>query len=177
MSSGDISQVIANYLAAVGIKTMLFDDSIRINYWIARRAVYREHRVVVRPVARVPGPRGEPGVWVRENPTRLVPIGPPIDGIEIVSFAGIALPATALPLQVWRAEQEPLFRILTSMTTCERVELLQRPGGPERFRSPWCWRWWGGLRLADDDGRNYSLMLSRGIQPAPVPVAPRPVGR
>jgi len=163
--------------AAVGIKTMLFDDSIRINYWIARRAVYREHRVVVRPVARVPGPRGEPGVWVRENPTRLVPIGPPVDGIEIVSFGGIALPATALPLQLWRAEQEPLFRILTSMTTCERVEFLQRPGGPERFRSPWCWRWWGGLRLADDDGRNYSLMLSRGIPPAPVPVAPRPVGR
>jgi hypothetical protein len=163
--------------AAIGINTMLFDDSIRINHWIARRAVYREHRFVVRPVARVTGPPGEPGVWVREDPIRVVPIGPPLDGLEIVSFAGIALPATALPLQVWRAAHEPLFRIVTSMTTCKRVELLERPGGPERFRSPWCWRWWGELQLADDDGRNYSLTRSRGIPAAPVPVSPNRVGR
>jgi hypothetical protein len=163
--------------AAIGIRTMLFDDSIRINYLIARRAVYREHRYVARPVARVAGPPGEPGIWVRENPFRVVPIGPPLDGLEIVSVGGIAVPATAMPTQVWHAEQEPLFRILTSMTTCKRVELLERPGRPEQFRSPWCWRWWGKLQLADDDGRGYSLTRSRGIPPAPVAVSPRHAAR
>ena len=100
---------------------------------------------------------------------RLVPIGPPIDGVEKVHFAGIVLPATALPLQVWRAENEPLFRIITSMTTCERARDPEMPGRPERFRSPWCWRWWGKLQLADDDGRGYSFTRSRGIPPAPTP--------
>ena len=107
---------------------------------------------------------------------RLVPFGPPIDGLEKVHLAGIVLPATALPLQVWRAENDPLFRILTSMTTCERVKLPEVPV-PKQFRSPWCWRWWGKLQLADDDGRGYSFTRSRGIPAAPVPVSPRQAGR
>jgi DNA-binding SARP family transcriptional activator len=162
--------------AAVGVNSMLYNDSIRINPWIARRTTYRDHRWVMRPVARVPGPPGAPGVWVRENPMRIVPVGPPLDGLEMVHFAGIALPATALPMQVHRAEHEPLFHIVTSMTTCER-RLLERPAGPEGFRSPWCWRWWGKLQLADDDGHGYTLTRSRGIPAAPVPVSPRQAGR
>jgi hypothetical protein len=162
--------------AAVGVNTMLYNDSIRINNWIARRTTYRDHRMVMRPVERLPGPPGERGIWVREDPMRLVPFGPPIDGLEKVHLAGIVLPATALPLQVWRAENDPLFRILTSMTTCER-RLLERPAGPEGFRSPWCWRWWGKLQLADDDGRGYTLTRSRGIPAASVPLSMRQAGR
>jgi hypothetical protein len=162
--------------AAVGVNTMLYNDSIRINNWIARRTTYRDHRMVMRPVERLPGPPGERGIWVREDPMRLVPFGPPIDGLEKVHLAGIVLPATALPLQVWRAENDPLFRILTSMTTCER-RLLERPAGPEGFRSPWCWRWWGKLQLADDDGHGYTLTRSRGIPAAPVPLSTRQAGR
>lgn len=162
--------------AAVGVNTMLYNDSIRINNWIARRTTYRDHRMVMRPVERLPGPPGERGIWVREDPMRLVPFGPPIDGVEKVHLAGIVLPATALPLQVWRAENDPLFRILTSMTTCERVKLPDVPV-PKQFRSPWCWRWWGKLQLADDDGRGYSFTRSRGIPPAPVPVSPNRVGQ
>ena len=163
--------------AAVGVNTMLYQDSIRINHWLARRTTYRDHRYVVRPVARVPGPPGVGGVWVRENPMQVVPVGPPLDGLEMVHFAGISLPATALPMQVWRAEHEPLGRIVTSMTTCERVRRLDLPVGPEWLRSPWCWRWWGRLQLADDDGRGYSLTRARGIPPAPVPLSTRQAGR
>jgi hypothetical protein len=163
--------------AAVGVNSMLYQDSIRINHWIARRTAYRDQRMIVRPPVPAPGkpPEGT-GLWVREPPIRYVPVGPPLDGLEMVHLAGIVLPATALPMQVHRAEHEPLFRIVTSMTTCER-RLLERPVGPEGFRSPWCWRWWGKLQLADDDGRGYTLTRSRGIPAASVPVSPNRVGR
>jgi DNA-binding SARP family transcriptional activator len=163
--------------AAVGMNSMLYDDSIRINPWIARRTTYRDHRWVMRPVEHLPGPPGERGIWVREDPMRLVHFGPPIDGVEMVHFAGIVLPATALPMQIHLAENPPLFRIITSMTTCERHRDPEMPGRPERFRSPWCWRWWGKLQLADDDGQGYSFTRSRGIPPAAVPVSPNRVGR
>ena len=102
---------------------------------------------------------------------RFVPVGPPLDGLEMVYFPGVAIAATADVPHVWRVEHEPLERIVMSMTTCKRVRILQWPGGPERFRSPWCWRWWGKLQLADDDGRGYSLTRVRGIPPAPGPTS------
>lgn len=163
--------------AAVGVNTMLYNDSIRINDWIARRTTYRDHRMVMRPVERLPGSPGGRGIWVREDPIRLVPFGPPIDGLEKVHLTGIVLPATALPMQIHLAENPPLFRIITSMNTCKRVTDPEMPGRPERSQSPWCWRWWGKLQLADDDGRGYSFTRSRGIPPAPVPVSPNRVVR
>ena len=160
--------------AAVGMNGWLLDDSIRINYWIARRTAYPEQRMVRPPAPAPGGSPGRRGVRVQDAPIRFVPVGPPLDGLEMVYFPGVTIPATAGVTQVWRVEHEPVMRIVMSMTTCKRVRILQWPGGPERFRSPWCWRWWDRLQLADDDGRDYSLTRARGIPPAPVALSPRP---
>jgi hypothetical protein len=162
--------------AAVGMNAWIRDDSIRINYWIARRTAYREQRMV-RPQEPAPGASPAPrGIGVKEAPIRFVPFGPPLDGLETVYLPGVALPVTAAPWQITRTGLEPVHRIVLSMTTCKRVR-IQLPAGPERFRSPWCWGWWGTLQLADDDGRDYSFTRYRGIPPASVAPSPRQAGR
>jgi hypothetical protein len=163
--------------AAVGVNAMLLDDSIRINYWIARRTAYRDQRWVRPPAPAPGGPPGQRGARIEEALPQFVAVGPPLDGLEMVYFPGVVIPATADVPHVWRVEHEPLMRIVMSMTTCKRVRILERPGGPERFRSPWCWRWWGQLQLADDDGRDYSLTRARGIPPALVTLSPNRVKR
>jgi len=128
---------LGDHHAAIAVNALWYQDTLRVQLLVSRRAKFRESRI-----ERPADGRGMPIFHFD---------GPPRDGLETVSFPSLALTLDQARRNV-RVIASPMSRALSSLRSC-RARLRADPNA-----LPWCWTRTGELQIV----RGFERFRTRG---------------